>query len=447
MAHEQDFFKDQIDTVQEWLALRQRQQGANGETPGSTAEVDETLLELSVTLEELQAANEELSQQNQELIETRQAEEMERRRYQNLFDFAPDSYLVTDVEGVIREANRAASILFRIHRQYLPGKPLLLFVAPEERRTFLIKLMQLRAEGGLQNWELPLQPRAQLAFLVGVTVLADQDSAGKVIGLRWLLRDITAAKRVEAELQQYRDRFEGLLESRTAELQQELSERRLAEAQAKLALREKEVLLQEIQRRVKNNLQLVLSLLELQSAAIQNPDLLHIFQDSKDRLRSIIFIHDYLYQAQALTQIDLTHYIHSITGHLDRAYNGPGQKVCLTIQVAEILLGVNVALPCGLIINELVSNAFKYAFPPEWRESQGRQAEIVIRLWPAEGRLILLVSDNGVGLPPDIDIYNSSTLGLQLVNMLTQQLKGTLELECTAGTTFKLTWVDYEQSF
>jgi PAS domain S-box-containing protein len=362
-----------------------------------------------------------------------------------LFDFAPDSYLVTDVEGVIQEANRAASVVLRIHRQYLLGKPLLLFVAPEERKTFLIKLMQLRAEGGLQNWELRLQPRAQPAFLVGVTVLADQDSAGKVVGLRWLLRDITEFKRLEAELQQYRDRFEALLESRTAELQQELAERRLAEAQAKLALREKEVLLQEIQHRVKNNLQLVLSLLELQSAAIQNPDLLHIFQDSKDRLRSIIFIHDYLYQAQALTQIDLTHYIHSITGHLDRAYNGPGQKVCLTIQVAEILLGVNVALPCGLIINELVSNAFKYAFPPAWRDSEGREAEIVIRLWPAEGRLILLVSDNGVGLPPDLDIYNPPSLGLQLVNMLTQQLKGVFEFDRRQGTAFKLT-LNHEQT-
>lgn len=203
----------------------------------------------------------------------------------------------------------------------------------------------------------------------------------------------------------------------------------------KASLREKEVLLKEIHHRVKNNLQVISSLLNLQSGSITAPAVLAIFTESQNRIKSMALIHERLYQSKDLAHIDFSEYVRTLTNHLYRSYVVNTNLIRLAIHVDNIHLNVDTAIPCGLMLNELVSNALKYAFP------QGRKGEIDISLVRREDeRLVLIVKDNGVGLPHDMDIKSSKSLGLKLVNILTQQLQGDLQYHVDNGTAFQLTF-------
>jgi len=227
-----------------------------------------------------------------------------------------------------------------------------------------------------------------------------------------------------------------------AAAQQELTERKRAEEQIKASLREKELLLKEIHHRVKNNLQVVSSLLDFQSEYIEDKQALDVFKESQNRVRSMALVHEQLYQSEGLARIDFAEYVQDLTAHLFRSYGVNWDVVSLKINVGNVLLGVDTAIPCGLIIGELVSNSLKYAFPggracSERSESKG---EIRIDLHSDDDKLTLIVSDNGVGFPEDLDFPKTETLGLRLVNMLTRQLKGTIELDRSGGTAFKITF-------
>jgi len=206
-----------------------------------------------------------------------------------------------------------------------------------------------------------------------------------------------------------------------------------AEERIKASLQEKEVLLKEIHHRVKNNLQIISSLLNLQSGYIQDKDASEMFKESRDRIRAMSLIHEKLYQSKDLARIDFAEYMRHLTRHLFRSYGVNSRAVGLKINVDKVLLDIDTAIPCGLIVNELVSNSLKYAFPP------GVEGEICISLHPEnDGRLVLMVSDNGAGLPPDFDLHKTDSLGLQLVNTLTDQLEGTIALDRSGGTAFKI---------
>jgi PAS domain S-box-containing protein len=155
--------------------------------------------ELLTSLEELRVAEEELRQQNEELLAARDALERERRRYQELFDFAPDGYLVTDAKGIIREANRAAASLLNVRREWLAGKPAILFLSEGDRRSFPSKLAWMGGLRKAEEWEVRLLPRGREPFPAAITPRAVRDSRGEVIQVRWLFSDITGRKRVEEE--------------------------------------------------------------------------------------------------------------------------------------------------------------------------------------------------------------------------------------------------------
>jgi PAS domain S-box-containing protein len=217
--------------------------------------------------------------------------------------------------------------------------------------------------------------------------------------------------------------------------QEELAQRRQAEAQLTASLREKEVLLKEVHHRVKNNMQIVSSLLELQSDAIDDTVLLAPFRDSQDRIRSMALIHETLYQSQDLARVDLARYIHTLSAQLVRSYTVDPQRITIRIQVEPVILDIDQAIPCGLILNELLSNAFKYAFP------QGRTGEVHVELHADTAQqAALVVRDNGIGFPDTIDFRHTESLGLQLVAMLTEQLQGTIALQRAGGTIFTLTF-------
>lgn len=225
------------------------------------------------------------------------------------------------------------------------------------------------------------------------------------------------------------------IQEHTIRLNQEINERKRVEEQAKNSLKEKEILLREIHHRVKNNMQIISSLLNLQSQYVKDKESLEMFRESRNRILSMAFVHEKLYQSKDLTKIDFDDYIRSMTQHLLRTCSVDPRAVRLNINCSDIFLSIDMAVPCGLIINELISNTFKHAF------SEGRKGEITIDFRSdADNRLTLVVSDTGIGLPKDIDISNSKTLGLQLIKDLVDQLKGTLEIERDGGAAFRITF-------
>jgi two-component sensor histidine kinase len=230
------------------------------------------------------------------------------------------------------------------------------------------------------------------------------------------------------------------VQQRTAELasaveaqQAEIAERKRVEAQIQSSLQEKEVLLKEIHHRVKNNLQIISSLLSLQSENIGTENPVQTFRESQDRIKSMALIHEKLYQSKDISRIDFAEYVRSLTAYLYRSYvTAPGIEIAIDIQ--DMSLGIDTAIPCGLIINELVSNSLKYAFP------DGRTGEIRIGLVRDGRNYTLKVSDDGAGLPPGLDFRNTPSLGLQLVNTLVTQLEGTIELLHGGGTVFRISF-------
>ena len=216
----------------------------------------------------------------------------------------------------------------------------------------------------------------------------------------------------------------------------DVTQRVLADERVKASLREKEALLKEIHHRVKNNLQVVSSLLGLQSRAIPDPHMRKMFQESQNRIHSMALLHESLYQSDNLSQIDFPEYIRQLADHLFRSYGvGSKERIRLRTQLDNLYLTLDAAVPCGLIINELVSNSLKYAFP------EGREGEISIQLSEhARGIAKLVVADNGIGIRGDLDWTTTRSLGLRLVRTLAQQLGAQIEVNSDGGTQVQLTF-------
>lgn len=209
-------------------------------------------------------------------------------------------------------------------------------------------------------------------------------------------------------------------------------QRKQAENEIKKALKEKEILLKEIHHRVKNNLMIISSLLNLQSSYIQDEGARNVFRESQNRAKSMAMIHERLYKSTDLKNIDLGEYIRSLTTDLYRTLVADPDRIRLDIDVENVKIDINTVVPLGLIVNELVTNSMKHAFP------EGETGYIKVELCRKSEKIVLKVSDNGIGFPKDLDYKNTSSLGLQLVNNLTMQIDGELELDRNQGTSFSL---------
>ncbi|MGV0102433.1 PAS domain S-box protein [Nostoc sp. DSM 114160] len=220
-------------------------------------------------------------------------------------------------------------------------------------------------------------------------------------------------------------------------IQQDITEQKQAEEKIKASLKEKEVLLKEIHHRVKNNLGIVSSLLQMQCRRTQDPVVTAILRDSQNRIASIALVHEKLYCSEDLADIDFAQYIPDLTTHLFDSYNVSSSQIQLHIQVDNASLDIETAIPCGLIINELVSNALKYAFIGNC----GGKIEVKFYQESAS-TLTLIIRDNGVGLPENFDSKKTKTLGITLVQGLVKQLRGKLEIDSQQGTEFKITFTN-----
>ncbi|RZN37722.1 MAG: PAS domain S-box protein [Methanophagales archaeon ANME-1-THS] len=345
-----------------------------------------------------------------DITDRKRAEEAlrETRDYlENLFNYANAPIIVWDPYFTITRFNHAFEHLTGRRATEVVGKSLdILF--PEDKREEAMNLIR-RALAG-ERWE-----------TVEIPIL-HTDGTVKIV--LWNSATLYAG--------------DGTTPIATIAQGQDITDRKYAEEQIKASLREKEILLREIHHRVKNNLQIISTLLYLQSSYIKDEKAFEMFKDSQNRIKSMALIHDKLYQFKDLGKIDIAGYIRDLATDLFHSYGVRPDGIKLRINVYEVLLGVNTAIPCGLIINELVSNALKHAFP------DGKEGEIRIELIRSGGEetFTLIVADNGIGFPADLDFRNTKTLGLQLVITLVDQLKGTIELDRRSGTEFKITFAE-----
>ncbi len=209
----------------------------------------------------------------------------------------------------------------------------------------------------------------------------------------------------------------------------DISERIENEEKIKKSLKEKEVLLQEVHHRVKNNLQIISSILNLQTRSISDPKIHELIKETRYRIMSMSFIHDLLYQTKDFTNIDFSKYLKNITSNIMNTYT-LNKNISLKLETEPIFLNLDSAIPCGLIVNELITNAFKYAFPAD------RQGEIIVKLKETERKITLSVADNGVGINNQIDYKTTESLGFQLINSLVTQIDGELIYNNSNGTMF-----------
>ncbi|MGB3534710.1 MAG: histidine kinase dimerization/phosphoacceptor domain -containing protein [Microcoleaceae cyanobacterium] len=234
------------------------------------------------------------------------------------------------------------------------------------------------------------------------------------------------------------------------QLKQEIQERNKIENKLKFSLHEKEILLKEIHHRVKNNLQIISSLLDFQAITIEDPKILNILSDSQNRIQSMALIHEHLYQSDNLAQVQFDQYINRLVQHLCFTFEDRIGQITPIIQVNPIQLSLETAIPCGLLVNELVTNAFKHAFP------KNHLGTIKVCFYQdSQHHLNLIVSDNGVGITSEIDWNHSDSpdstqrvtpvagsdgehLGLKLVRILARQLNATVQFDTDLGTTVKL---------
>jgi len=216
-------------------------------------------------------------------------------------------------------------------------------------------------------------------------------------------------------------------------IMRDVTRRARIEQQIKTSLQEKEALLREIHHRVKNNLQVISSLLALQARAVADDSTRKMFHESRDRIHSMALLHESLYKSDNLARIDFPEYIQQLADHLFRSYGVAAERIHLRTELDPVFLNMDNAVPCGLLINELISNSLKYAFP-------NGGGEIYVSVRGVDDRVTLTVADDGVGLPAGFDWANARSLGLRLVRTLAEQLDATLEHGDGSGTRFQLTF-------
>ena len=203
-------------------------------------------------------------------------------------------------------------------------------------------------------------------------------------------------------------------------------------------MEQKELLVKEIHHRVKNNLMVISILLNLQSRYIKDKKALSMFRESQNRAKSMALIHERLYRSTDLKSIDFGDYIRTLAMDLYRTYVTEPERVKIDMNVENIMIDINTAIPLGLIINELLSNSMKHAFPGK------KEGEINLEFGIKDDEHFLIIHDDGIGFPSDVDYKNTSSLGLQLVNTLTRQINGEIELDATNGTKFIIKFKEME---
>jgi PAS domain S-box-containing protein len=345
-----------------------------------------------------------------DITQLREAEEKlksSQKRLKILFDYAPDSLFLLDLKGNLVDCNLAVKEILGYGKEELIGKNFAkVDIIP---RRQIPKLAAKLAKIALGNH--PIEP----------------------IELDFTRKD---GKLITMEMTAYLVNIQG--QKLLFAIGRDTTERKQMEEQISQSLEEKEMLLREIHHRVKNNLMVISSLLNLQSQYIKDEEALGIFKESQSRARSMAIIHERLYQSTDLKRIDFGEYIQTLAMELFRTYQGDPGLIKMKINVENLEIDINTTVPLGLIVNELVSNCLKHAFP------DGKKGDININFHKINDEYVLKVCDTGVGFPEDLDFKKTESLGLQLVTNLTGQIDGKIELDRSHGTEFTIKFKELE---
>lgn len=345
---------------------------------------------------------------------------------------ASDCVLIADNQKKLLYANSAIKEILGIEPSLALGKPLveLLFPISDDVDA---AIRGLDEEG---RWEGEVnQQNEDDRFIAEVSLSSVKDSRNQIIAYVSILRDITDRKRTESELENHRRNLEYLVEERTAALSREVGEHKAAQRELATSLEEKEVLLKEVHHRVKNNMQVVSSLLNIQAESIDNELFAGLLGESQQRIKSMSLIHESLYQSNNLLEIDFEDYINMLASQLCRFYTVSNVLVTMDIKVEDVRLDIETAVPCGLIINELISNSLKHAF-----NGDNPEGVIKVRFIKEGCSYKLVISDNGIGFSKDVDLSEGSSLGMEIVSILTRQLEGNLNYKGSNGARFEITF-------
>lgn len=359
-------------------------------------EMDELIHELEVYQLELEMQNDNLKKIQIELEDSR-------KEYFELYNFAPVGYLSLDENGIIKKINLTGTNILEKDRKFLLNSAFINYINRDYRKTFYKHCKEVRKSQDKKQCTVELKTEEINPIFVTLDTMPIFKE-GKLIELRTVITDITESKKAEIELHQ--------------------------------ALDEKEMLLREIHHRVKNNLMIISSLLNLQSRYIKDKTSLNVFKESQNRARSMALIHERLYQSSDLKRIDFGEYIRSLSNELFHTYRADTGYIKLKIDVENILLDINTAIPLGLIVNELVTNSLEHAF------LDGESGEINIEFHSINDHYEFIVQDNGIGFPEELDFRNTESLGLQIVNSLISQIDGDIQLDCNGGTKVKIEFKD-----
>ena len=321
--------------------------------------------------------------------------------WEHTFDAVPDLICILDKEFRIVRINRSMAKKLGMQPADCIGKTCYKIVHGAGTPPAFCPHAQLLHNGDEHTVEI-YEERLGGYFIITTSPIYDEK--GQLIGSVHMARDITERKKVEDQI--------------------------------KSSLHEKETLLREIHHRVKNNMQIISSLMKLSSESIQDRSILNIFDDSRNRIKSMALIHEKLYQSTDLTRIEFSEYIETLARELYRAHGVNPERITLRLSMESVLLSIDTAIPCGLIVNELITNSIKHAFPEE------AEGEINISLSEKESGVVeFTINDNGIGIPSSIDLSTAKTLGLYIVNILVEdQLQGRITLDRTKGTTFRITF-------
>jgi PAS domain S-box-containing protein len=319
-------------------------------------------------------------------------------KYRKIFENIQDIFYQTDNHGIITEISPSIERYSGYKPIELIGKSIEIAYFNPEDRTDLMN--EVKKNGEVVDYELRLKNKNGRLLYVSVNSHILFDLNNNPIGIEGSLRDISERKNIEIKLQK--------------------------------SLEEKEMLLKEIHHRVKNNLMIISSLLNLQSRYIKDKTSKNIFKESQNRAMSMALIHERLYQSTDLKSIDFGDYIKTLSTDLYRTYVPDTTLIKLNLNLENEMVDIDTTVPLGLIINELITNSLKHAF------TDGHKGEINIEFYKQNNEFILIVNDNGIGFPEDIDFRNSDSLGLRLVNTLVVQIDGEITLDNSKGTQFKI---------
>jgi PAS domain S-box-containing protein len=378
-------------------APRTRQMGAGQDLRGRRRNGDEFVVQITLSPIDTESGPLVIS-----IIRDVTEQREDETKFRGLLESAPDGIVVVDSEGKIVIVNSQTEKMFGYSRDELLNQKIEILVPQRFHGTHVAD----RTNYGTTPQTRPM-------------------GAGRALTGR--KKDGTEFP-VEISLSPLRTEHGMLVMS----IVRDITDRRRAEELIQASLREKEALLREIHHRVKNNLQITSSLLRLQASSIDDEKTREVFAGTQLRIRSMALVHEKLYQSTNLSEINFPEYLRTLADLLFQSFGTDPSKVEFTIEGDEVLLPVDIAVPCGLIVNELLSNALKHAFP----DGKGT---IVVGLTATDGSCAISVRDNGVGLPPNVE-GQGSTLGLQLVRALVQQIEGTMDIDRSAGTQFRITF-------